>query len=151
MQSLINLEHEMLATTLIIEDDPARQRRLLSWMPDGYRSVTAESAGKALALLSKKYVDEYAAIVLDHDLQQQTIIPEDRQMSGTTLVGAIITNVPRWVPILIQSVNVSRGPEMRTRLKKAGFSVEFIPMPTLTAEVFEPWVREAVELWDDMQ
>lgn len=136
---------------LIIEDDPLRIARLIEWLPEGCRAVTAESTGKALGLLNLQYTSEYAGIVLDHDLQQQVITEQDLALSGSALINVIMTRVPVWVPILIQSVNVSKGPAMAMRLDKAGFTVDHVPMTRLKHQFYREWIIEALQLWDDMQ
>lgn len=136
---------------LIIEDDPLRISRLLEWLPKGCKAVIAESTGKALGLLNPQSISDYAGIVLDHDLQQQVYTEQDLSLSGSALINVIATRVPRWVPVLIQSVNVSKGPAMAKRLINAGFTVDHVPMSRLKQQYYCTWVSEALQLWQDMQ
>lgn len=140
-----------ISTILIIEDNPERQERLLSWLPPGTRPILAQTGGKAAGLLKRGETAEYAGIVLDHDLDEQMITNEDLLMNGSKIVNLIITNVERWVPILIQSMNPRRGPGMAAKLRQAGFTVDFVPMTQLTAERLHKWTGEAHQLWQDMQ
>lgn len=135
---------------LIVEDDPDRARRLRSWLPDNVRTVVVASAGRALGVLERDRGSVYAGILLDHDLQEQAATDSDRHLSGSDVVDAIIMNVSKHVPVLVQSVNVSHAPIMADRLESAGFWVTRIPMDKLTKEKLGVWMEEVCEIWEDL-
>jgi len=133
---------------LIIEDDPAREEKLCSWVPVDMKAVIARSAGTAIGILKRDRGKVYAGIVLDHDLDQRPASETDRFMCGKDVADAIIVNVSKDIPILIHSINESQAPVMQTTLEEAGFAVERIPMDILTRESFNEWlgyVRETCE------
>ena len=90
----------------------------------------------------------YAGILLDHDLQEQTITQTDRLISGSDIVKVIFRNISKDVPILVHSMNISRAPIMAERLESAGFNVTRIPMEMLTERDFLEWLEEVRDLWE---
>jgi len=135
---------------LIIEDDNNRVTKIQSWLPDDVRLVHAVSAGRVLGIL-KRDSNQYAGIMLDHDLQTQVATATDMELSGTTVVTWIKDMVPTDVPILIHSMNFSRAPEMKRSLEVAGFSVTRIAMDMLEKEHFHSWLNEVRDNWDDRE
>ena len=141
-------ESNMRMRILIIEDDPAREEKLRSWLPVDMNAVISRSAGRAIGILKRDKGKVYAGIVLDHDLGKRPASESDLFLCGTDVVDAIIINVSRDVLILIHSVNESQAPVMHTMLQNAGFMVDRIPMDTLTRESFNEWldyIRENYE------
>lgn len=135
---------------LLIEDDNNRVTRIKSWLPDDVRLVHAASAGRVLGIL-KRDSDQYAGIMLDHDLQTQAATSTDMELSGSTVMTWIKEMVPVDVPILIHSMNFSRAPEMKRFLETAGFSVTRIAMDMLEKEHFHSWLDNVRECWEDRQ
>ena len=135
---------------LLIEDDNNRVTNIKSWLPDDVRLVHAASAGRVLGIL-KRDSNQYAGIMLDHDLQTQAATTTDMEMSGSTVVTWIKEMVPTDVPILIHSMNFSRAPEMKRALETAGFSVTRIPMDMLDKELLLSWLNEVRDSWDDRE
>ncbi len=132
---------------LIIEDNPDRIERLLSWLPHDVRVVTATSAGRAIGILQRDPGAVYAGIMLDHDLQLQVASEADRSLSGTDVVQVLILNIATDVPILIHSVNRFCAPGMAIRLETAGFDVSRIPMDKLTQSQLLEWLDDVRENW----
>ncbi len=130
---------------LIVEDNTQREELLRSWIPSDIRVVIARSAGRAIGILERDRGRVYSGIVLDHDLQEKAATEADRYLSGQDLVERIISNVSTDVPILVHSVNASRGWVMVVRLQKKGFDVTHIPMNRLTARAFEEWIGDVRE------
>ena len=135
---------------LLVEDDPERTELLQSWLPKDVRTVVAASAGKAMGLLARDKGNVYGGILLDHDLQMQTVTRTDRYLCGSDVVNAIIRYISRDVPILVHSTNVQEAPVMVTRLENADFSVTRIPMYRLKQEQVVDWIEEARESWQDL-
>ena len=135
---------------LLIEDDNNRVTKIKSWLPDDVRLVHAASAGRVLGVL-KRDSNQYAGIMLDHDLQTQAATASDMELSGSTVVKWIKEMIPTDVPILIHSMNVARAPEMKRSLEAAGFSVTRIAMDMLEREHFHSWLNEVRDNWDDRQ
>ncbi len=135
---------------LLIEDDNNRVTKIRSWLPDDVRLVHTASAGRVLGVL-KRDSNQYAGIMLDHDLQTQAATATDMELSGSTVVTWIKDMVPTDVPILIHSMNFSRAPEMKRSLEAAGFSVTRIAMDMLEQEHFHSWLNEVRDNWDDRE
>jgi len=136
---------------LLIEDNPARARTIQGWIPEGVRCVLVTSAGRALGLIKRDAGRVYGGILLDHDLQEQTVAQDEYLLSGSDLLDHIIRHVSKDVPILIHSMNMLQGPSMARKLEAAGFSVTRIPMSDLTEEAFSEWLGYAIELWKDFE
>ncbi len=134
---------------LIIEDDYRRIDKFEDWLPAGFRAVVVKSAGTALGLLERDRGYLYAGICLDHDLQQQTAVASDRDLSGTSVVAAIIRHLSPQIPVLIHSRNKDRARYMGNQLSAHGFDVVKIPMDLLDKEHFHDWLEEAQETWED--
>jgi len=129
---------------LLIEDDNNRVTRIKSWLPDDVRLVHAASAGRVLGIL-RRDSNQYAGIMLDHDLQIQAATSADTELSGSTVMTWIRDMIPTDVPILIHSMNSSRAPEMKRFLESAGFSVTRIAMDVLDREHLKSgWTRFAI-------
>ena len=135
---------------LLIEDDNNRVTKIRSWLPDDVRIVHAASAGRVLGVL-KRDSNQYAGIMLDHDLQTQAATAIDRELSGSTVVKWIKGLISADVPILIHSMNAARAPEMKQSLEAAGFRVTRIAMDMLEREHFHSWLEEVRDNWDDRQ
>ena len=135
---------------LLIEDDNNRVTKIKSWLPDDVRLVHAASAGRVLGVL-KRDSNQYAGIMLDHDLQTQAATATDMELSGSSVVKWIKEMIPTDVPILIHSMNVARAPEMKRSLEAAGFSVTRIAMDMLERDHFHFWLNEVRDNWDDRQ
>lgn len=134
---------------LIVEDDRKRAEAFESWMPEGYRAVIVKSAGTALGLLERDKDHVYAGICLDHDLRQQVAVASDHDLSGTTVIKAVIRFISADVPILIHSRNEKRSRYMENKLSDANFYVTRIPMDVLTEERFHEWLDEVDEIWEE--
>lgn len=133
---------------LLIEDDIARVRQIEEWLPTDVRLVHAGSAGRAIGVLQRDR-SVYAGIMLDHDLQGRVATERDTELSGSTVVKAIIAQVPNSTPIMIHSMNSTYAPRMMTVLDKAGFSVTRLPMSVMTSENLAQWLDEVREAWED--
>lgn len=135
---------------LVIEDDNSRIKYFELWASPEFRIVPTTSAGSALGMLDRDKGFIYAGICLDHDLQGQTKTVNDQDLSGTTVVKKIIRNMDKRIPILVHSMNPTRGPIMANMLKTAGFKdVIRIPMEDLTKTLFQEWLQEVQENWID--
>ncbi|OPY70120.1 MAG: hypothetical protein A4E57_00760 [Syntrophorhabdaceae bacterium PtaU1.Bin034] len=134
---------------LIIEDDRARIEQITSWLPPGMKTVVAPSAGTALGILQRDRGTVYSGIMLDHDLQGRARTEQDKTLSGSDLIDVIIRNVSVDVPILIHSMNPAGASVMVERLEGAGFSVERIPMLSLTKDLLSNWLDEVRSVWED--
>ena len=137
---------------LLIEDDVERIEQFQKWLPEDMQLVCATSAGSALGILQRDRGRVYSGILLDHDLQEQIRTDTDRYISGTNVTKLIITAVTRDVPILVHSVNITRGPWMAQALKDAGFRyVTRIPMNSLKKRDFIAWTEDVRDIWLDYQ
>ena len=137
------------APVLLVEDSEERAQWFRRHLPEHVRLVLASSAGRALGILRRDPGYQYAAILLDHDLQEQAATTIDRLMSGSDVVEAVVRFIDRDVPILVHSANVDRAPEMVTRLDAAGFDVDRRHISVLrdTPGWLAEWLREARDAW----
>ncbi|MBK6973031.1 MAG: hypothetical protein IPH26_08815 [Sterolibacteriaceae bacterium] len=112
--------------------------------------IEASSGGRAAGVLKRGMTEGIAGICLDNDLEKQPVTQSDLSLSGSMLINAITQSVPRFVPILIHSMNDQKPPRMEKSLKSAGFSVTRIRMAILTRERFQVWLEDVREYWEDM-
>lgn len=138
----------MIIRILLIEDDQLRVEKISAWLPENVRLVNAASAGRVLGIL-KRDRNEYAGVMLDHDLQLQAATSKDMELSGSTVVKWIKAMVSPDVPILVHSMNRTMSPGMVKYLEESGFSVTRIPMEDLTKEYFLSWLDYVRECWAD--
>ena len=139
---------------LLVEDDQERADILISYLPKHIKVVQGSSAGRAIGIIradhrNRKDKSPYCGIMLDHDLQEQLVCAEEGRLSGMNVVDAIINYVPRNVPILIHSMNLSEAPNMVKKLGSAGFSVTRIPMREMKSEKLVEWLRDDCEIPDE--
>lgn len=134
---------------LLVEDDIMRIEKFRSWIPDYVKLVEAMTPGRAIGVLQRDFRDVYAAILLDHDLQQQVSLDAEARLSGSDVVELIVRKVDRETPILVHSMNLSRGPHMANRLRSVGFWVTVIPFNSLTEAQFVDWIDDIRSLWLD--
>jgi hypothetical protein len=140
---------------LIIEDNQQRIDTFKNWIPEKTPIVVASSAGKAIGILKRdsnkirKNGRVYAGILLDRDLQGQTVTDIDQYLSGNDIIDVIISSIDKDVPILIHSTNIHQSIKMKQQLEGIGYPVTKIPMTDLTKEKFNEWIDEAFELWKD--
>ncbi|NDY73837.1 hypothetical protein DO021_18900 [Desulfobacter hydrogenophilus] len=136
---------------LIVEDNLERVNLIKAWLPADARPVVVTSAGKAIGLIRRDKGHVYAGIMLDHDLQEHTVNDVDQLLNGMSVVDTLIHYIPNDVPILVHSVNLTRGPAMVNKLRKFNYWVTRIPMDELTQEQCVEWIDEVRELWEDFQ
>ena len=134
---------------LLVEDSEARRDWFMANLPSRFRLVHARSAGQALGLLRRDPGHVYAAILLDHDLQEQARTEADQGLSGTHVVEAILRHTSPDVPVLVHSANTIRAPSMVARLAAAGFDVSRHSFGALDAGWLHRWLEEAAEIWED--
>lgn len=133
---------------LIIEDDPARISTFERWLEaTPYVVVRATSGGQAMGFFQHG-AQGIAGICLDHDLNTQPRTEADEWVSGSNVVSRICAKVPKTVPILVHSMNVTRAPQMVKRLIGAGFSVTRIRMSAMTEPLFHQWLADVGDAWD---
>ena len=134
---------------LVVEDDPGRVARLREWAPADVRFNVAVSAGQALGALRRDGGKTYAAVMLDHDLQQQALTAADASLSGSDLVEVVARSVHRDTPVMVHSMNPSSAAAMTRRLDAAGFWVYRIPFAELTRDAWLAWIADVRELRDE--
>jgi CheY-like chemotaxis protein len=133
---------------LLIEDDQTRIEIFKAWLPKDIRMVVATCAGKALGILKRDRGHVYSGILLDHDLQEQTLTAIDRHLSGTDIVKAIDSNIAKGTPVLVHSMNLSKATWMVEALEGCGYFVTRIPMSVLKMKDFIDWLDEVRDTWE---
>jgi len=136
---------------LVVEDDPTRVEVFKEWvkymdLPCSLHFVWAKTAGAAIGILNRDVGSVYSGIMLDHDLDQQNVIPtQGRRYTGRDVVAKILEVTDRDTPILVHSTNEKGGPEMREKLESAGFSAELIPFYALEFNLYRDWINYVCE------
>lgn len=127
---------------LLIEDDADRIALFRQWVVDTrFILVEATSGGQAVGLVNHGG-EGVAGIMLDHDLNTSPKTLQDQITSGSNVVASIIKHIPKTVPILVHSMNVTKGAQMFRRLRGGGFSATRIRMAALTQLRFNHWLED---------
>jgi CheY-like chemotaxis protein len=126
---------------LLIEDAEHRRIHFREWMADSeFHLVEAHTGGQALGILQRGGTETIAGICLDHDLG-------DEHASGSHIAIAIQSRIPRQVPILVHSMNVTRSGWMVSTLEHGGYSVSRIRFCILDQPRFAVWLEGVRENW----
>ncbi len=134
---------------LLIEDDSDRIALFRTWVANTpYVLIEATTGGQAMGVVSRG-AEGIAGICLDHDLNSSPKTLQDQLTSGSNVVGAIVKQIPKSVPILVHSMNVTMGEEMHRRLKGSGFRATRIRMKSLNEARFSHWLIDVSESWED--
>lgn len=135
---------------LLIEDSAYRIERFRKWLfGTEFVLIEASSGGRAMGILRRGGMDGIAGLCLDHDLHEQPVTVDDMSLSTSNLMNSIVLSVPRSVPILIHSMNVSKPPQMVRRLQAEGYSVTRIRMTVLTRDNFHMWLQDVRDNWEE--
>lgn len=143
---------------LMVEDDEARVVKVRGWLPeyvehDGalvpVRLTNVVSAGVALGVVKRALPGDWAAILLDHDLDEQARTPADHDHTGRDVARALIERTPTLgsLRILVHSMNPIAG-AMAEELARAGHAVDQRPFARLDEEAFRAWFELVVEEWE---
>lgn len=135
---------------VLVEDDPGRIEFFSRWLQaTEFVLVTARPGGQALGLLGKG-AEGVAGLMLDHDLSDSLLTSTDALLSASNLIPVIQRNVPRHVPVLIHSHNVSKPVTMERALVSAGFSVTRVRFATLLRDtsLFTNWLDDVRDDWE---
>lgn len=134
---------------LLVEDDAERIATFRRWIEGTeFVLIEASSGGRAMGIFRKGMTDGIAGLCLDHDLDQQPVNSNDF-LSASKLMSSIVLSLPKFVPVLIHSMNAQKPPQMERQLSSAGFSVTRRRMVALTAEFFAEWLEEVRAAWED--
>ena len=134
---------------LLIEDNADRIAYFRAWLVGTpYVLIEATSGGQAMGVVTRGG-EGIAGIMLDHDLNSEPKTQQDHVTSGSNVVAAIAKHIPKLVPVLVHSMNVTKGEEMHRRLTGAGFSATRIRMSALTELRFKGWLEDVTESWED--
>lgn len=134
---------------LLIEDDAERIALFRQWVvKTPYVLVEATSGGQAMGVVNRGG-EGVAGIMLDHDLNTSPKTQQDQITSGSNVVASIIKHIPKTVPILVHSMNVTKGEQMFRRLQGSGFSATRIRMAVLDERRFLHWLEDVSECWED--
>ncbi len=135
---------------LLVEDSQPRVTWFRRHLRAGLRLLWTPDAGRAIGVLRRDRGDGCAGVLLDHDLTERpcTVQPTG---SGTDVAEALARYLPRDVPILVHSSNVTQGPAVARRLSGAGFDVLRLTFMGLQRrpDLFVEWQDEVLEQWSD--
>ena len=141
---------------LVIEDDNQRIRKIWEWLPADFHANFVKNGGRALGVITRdgpwrgrRDEPAYAGIMLDFDLNMQSALASDLDLSGKSVVLALLRYMRRDIPILVHSMNPAGAPLMVNQLKDAGFDVIRIPWSDLEQPDFVQWLDEVLENWRD--
>ena len=138
---------------LLVEDDAGRTRRFTEWLEGSeFVLIAARSGGQAMGVL-RQGAHGLAGLMLDHDLSDSPLTSTDASLSTSDLLPLIQRVVPRFVPVLIHSHNVSKPVVMQRALEQAGFSVTRTRYMLLDAEPsrFTVWLQDVRDAWELQQ
>lgn len=134
---------------LLIEDNPDRLHLFRQWLHDTpYLPVEVTSGGQAMGML-RYGAEGVAGICLDHDLNSRPRTLSDEWVSGSDVVNIICRKIPSSVPVLVHSMNSVKAPDMVKRLQAARFSVTRVRMVILDRFIFDRWLGDVTEAWED--
>jgi len=129
---------------LILEDDVRERvpifRLKLTQRPD----VTlrfAETAQEAIIALSDGEANpEWAfdLIFLDHDLGGEQYAHTESKNTGSEVVRWMRSNLTRYVPIIVHSLNAEAARDMKLKLEELGMEVHYIPFNILKGKLDDP-------------
>lgn len=142
--------HRLRPRLLLIEDDAGRIEHFNHWIEGSeFVLAVARSGGQALGMLSKGF-DGVAGVMLDHDLSDAPLTSVDAQLSSSTLMPTLQRRLPRHVPVLIHSHNVSKPVAMQRALEASGHSVTRVRFAALMDEPrrFAQWLDDVRDNWD---
>ena len=151
----MSIEVKTVVRILLVEDSEVRAswfrmtakgRRGDAARASVFRFVWAKAAGSAIGILKRDPGRVYAGILLDHDLMQQKITDHDAHYNGKDVVDAIIEHVDPSVPVWVHSANITEGPKMADRLRKAGFLVEQAVFSHREPLAYQRWLNQAAEM-----
>ena len=133
---------------LIIEDNEKRIDLFKQWMPADVRAVFVRSAGRAIHVIELDKGSVYAGVCLDHDLDEQVTLREERGLNGVEVVRRIVRNLSLDAPILVHSMNYSGGTSMVRMLQAQGFAVTRVPFVQMEEIVFLNWIDNVRAEWE---
>ena len=136
---------------LIIEDNEERIGLFKQWMPADAQAIFVRSAGRAVRVIELDKGSVYAGVCLDHDLDEQVILSEEKGVNGVEVVRRIVRNISLDVPILVHSMNFSGGTSMVRMLQAHGFAVTRVPFKHLDEIVFLDWIDNIRAEWEYSQ
>lgn len=127
---------------LLVEDSNWRIELFRTWAPSDVRLVEARCGGRAIGAIRRSLPDDWAGIMLDHDLNEQVVGNVSSDTDGRKVTRAIIDRIDPDAPVLIHSMNINGTNAMKEALEKAGFFVSRIRMMDMTRELFLEWLEE---------
>jgi len=148
-EMLMNQRINVRPRILIIEDNPERIEKFQSWLQHTrFLPMVANSGGQAVGMF-RHGTEGVAGICLDHDLNSNPRTESDNWVSGSDVVQQILMTVPKYVPILVHSMNTTHAPRMVKKLNSAGFSVTRIRMVILDEARFMTWLSDVEDNLDN--
>lgn len=133
---------------LIIEDNEERIDLFKQWMPLDIAAIYVRSAGRAVRVIELDQGSIYSGICLDHDLDEQTIVNLEKELSGMEVARYIARNISRNAPILVHSMNFGGGTSMTRALEAQGFTVSRIPFDRMTEKKLLDWIADVRAEWE---
>lgn len=127
---------------LMVEDSDWRIDQFRKWAPADVRLVETRCGGRAIGTIRRSRRDDWAGIMLDHDLNEQAVSNAHGDVDGRAVVQAIISSVDPATPVLIHSMNNKGADAMKNALENAGFFVLKIRMMDMTQALFMEWLEE---------
>jgi CheY-like chemotaxis protein len=84
---------------LLVDDNADRIETFRDWLASTeFVAIEASSDGRAMGVLRKGMTEGIAGHCLDHDIDNQPVTDTDLLLSGSHLIEAIVTSLPRSTP-----------------------------------------------------
>lgn len=120
-------------------------------LDDRFRVVRAKSAGIAIGMVRRGSGLDYSGIMLDHDLDTQSVTRQEKNITGMDVANAIIEHIDRQVPIFVHSNNTVYAPQIASLLRGAHFSVEQVLFDELRGTELREWLNYVIESSEQIQ
>lgn len=116
---------------IFLDDNPIRTKEFARKIPHAQTATTAQETIKFI----ENSDEQIELLFLDHDLGGQEFVDSSREDTGMEVVRYIEANHPAIDKIVIHSLNTPAALEMKSRLAKMKYDVDYIPFYSLIGRI----------------
>lgn len=128
---------------LLIDDDHERVRLFKVWTPPDIRLSVVMDAGQGLGEINKMGEEDYAGVMLDHDIHKTPIPGMPVTVNGMKIATRLAERRLLGVAVLVHSTNPGGGLAMAQVLRGADYDVTQIRFGDLDKQRYQEWVNNA--------